>query len=206
MNYNSGDKNNNNAVVQRREFLSAVTKVVGGVALLSMPVIGKASGVFIYENTVITVGDIMDLFMKQVSAGPVAKTVDTLKAGSRDIVVKGIVTTMFATIDVITKAIDAGANFIIAHEPAFYNHTDDTSWLQDDNVYQYKANLLQQYNIAVWRNHDYIHSLAEDGVRQGVLAQLNWKQYDAGKGEGILLPSAMPLQALIQHVKTKACH
>ena len=51
---------------------------------------------------------------------------------------------MFATVEVVQKAIAAGANFIIAHEPTFYNHADDTEWLQHDAVYNYKRDLLQR--------------------------------------------------------------
>src|SRR5688572_16555939 len=50
-----------------------------------------------------------------------AGTVDTIKYGNPDQPVKGIVTTMFATIAVIRRAIDLKANFIIVHEPTFYN-------------------------------------------------------------------------------------
>ena len=84
---------------------------------------------------------------------------------------------MFPTVSVIQRAIAFGANFIIAHEPTFYNHTDDVSWLQNDPVYRYKADLLKKHNIAIWRNHDYIHALQPDGVVTGVVAQLGWQQY-----------------------------
>src|SRR5579875_1514526 len=160
--------------MERREFINTLSKTVGSAAVLSMPMISNADS-FLAQKQTITVGDIMDLFMKQVPGAPFPNTVDTLKAGSRDIVVSGIVTTMFATIDVIKKAIGLKANFIIAHEPTFYSHEDKTDWLQGDEVYQYKRALLQQHNIAVWRNHDTIHTLKPDGVGEGVLNQLDWK-------------------------------
>ncbi len=52
-----------------------------------------------------TVGEIMDLFISQVPNAPFPKTVDTLKAGTRNQVVTGIVTTMFPTLEDINKAI-----------------------------------------------------------------------------------------------------
>ena len=115
-----------------------------------------------------TVGEIMDLFIAEVPDAPFEKTVDTLKSGTRDQIVTGIVTTMFATNTVIKKAIELNANFIIAHEPTFYNHLDETLWLENDPVYKFKEQLLQKHDIAVWRNHDYVHSLAIDGVQAGV--------------------------------------
>ncbi len=193
---------NEDMFLHRRDFITTLSKSVGGAALLSMPVIGSANS-FFSNHATITVGDIMNLFIKQVPGAPFKDTVDTLKAGSRDMVVTGVVTTMFATIDVIRKAIDAKANFIIAHEPTFYNHEDKTDWLQDNDVYQYKANLLKQHNIAVWRNHDYIHSLKKDGVGEGVLKQLGWTNYYDGNADAIVNIPDMNLSALIKHTKDK---
>ncbi len=187
--------------MERRTFLNTLSKTVGSVAVLSIPVMSEAKS-FLAQKQTITVGEIMDLFMKQVPS-PIPNTVDTLKAGSRDTVVTGIVTTMFATVDVIKKAAAMKANFIIAHEPTFYNHADDVSWLQNDDVYQYKKDLLQQHNIAVWRNHDSIHSLQQDGVREGVLAQLGWKQYDSGTKDNMVAIPVISLQQLINEAKTK---
>ena len=185
----------------RRKFIANSLLTAG--ALLTIPALTKATGINKMNDTY-TVGDIMDLFIKEVPGGVLTNTVDTLKAGNRDIQVQGIVTTMFATIEVIRKAIDLGANFIIAHEPTFYNHTDDTTWLQNDDVYQYKAGLLKQHNIAVWRNHDYIHSLVPDGVTMGVLEKLQWKKYaDHDVPNIITLPAAATLKDLIGHLKEK---
>jgi len=126
-----------------------------------------------------------------------------LKSGRPDTGVTGIVTTMFATIDVIRKAIDLGANFIIAHEPTFYNHLDATDWIKDDDVLQYKMDLLNKTGIAVWRNHDTIHQLKPDGVTKGVLDQLEWQQYAGKDIPNILTFPQMPLKDLIAHAKDK---
>ncbi len=188
--------------MERRQFITTVSKTVGSAAVLSTPLFSNAAD-FFNAKAAVTVGNIMDAFIQQVPNAPINNTVDTLKSGSRDIVVTSIVTTMFATIDVIKKAIAEKANFIIAHEPTFYNHEDKTDWLESDNVYQYKRDLLQQHNIAVWRNHDYIHSLKEDGVREGVLAQLGWKQYDSGTSDNLVTLPATSLQQLIMQAKQK---
>ena len=198
MNHSSSP--DNYPLVDRRKFIANSLLTAG--ALLTMPVMNKATGMNKINKTY-TVGEIMDLFIKDVPGGALTNTVDTLKAGDRDMKVTGIVTTMFATIEVIRKAIDLGANFIIAHEPTFYNHTDDTSWLQNDDVYQYKATLLKQHNIAVWRNHDYIHSLVPDGVTMGVLEQLQWKKYAGHDVPNIITLPATTLKDLISHLKEK---
>jgi putative NIF3 family GTP cyclohydrolase 1 type 2 len=185
----------------RRRFIYDVSSAVGAGIVLSSPLL-KAAG-FIKTDDTYTVKQIMDLFIKDVPGGALTNTVDTLKAGNPDMKVTGIVTTMFATIAVIRKAIDLEANFIIAHEPTFYNHTDDTSWLQNDEVYRYKVDLLKQHNIAIWRNHDYIHRLVPDGVIKGTLAQLEWQQYSDPNALNIITLPPATLKALVGHVKTK---
>ncbi|SFE46320.1 Putative GTP cyclohydrolase 1 type 2, NIF3 family [Chitinophaga sp. CF118] len=186
--------------VNRRKFITNITKGVGSAVILSSPLVSFASG---FLRKPVTVGEIIDLFKKEVPHVMGADTVDTLKAGDRDIVVTGIVTTMFATIEVIRKAIALEANFIIAHEPTFYNHHDETKWLENDEVYRYKADLLKQYNIAVWRNHDYIHSTKPDGVTDGLAEQLEWKKYQEANQVIYNLPAGLTLKALINHLKTK---
>jgi putative NIF3 family GTP cyclohydrolase 1 type 2 len=185
----------------RRKFIHNVSAIGAGVVLAS-PMFSKAAN-FINTDETYTVQQIMDLFIKSVPGNPLPGTVDTLKAGIPDMKVTGIVTTMFATIAVIRNAIDLGANFIIAHEPAFYNHTDDTSWLQNDDVYQYKADLLKKNNIAVWRNHDYIHHLVPDGVTVGVLAQLEWEKYADQKVPNVITLPPSYLKEVIRHLKEK---
>ncbi|HVW95348.1 MAG TPA: Nif3-like dinuclear metal center hexameric protein [Mucilaginibacter sp.] len=185
--------------IKRRKFLTYSAKAAG--ILLATPLINKAAALSVSVNY--TVGEIMDLFISKVPGGALTNTVDTLKSGSRDTQVTGIVTAMFATIEVIRKTIDLGANFIIAHEPTFYNHQDDVSWLKSDEVYQYKADLLKKHNIAVWRNHDYIHRLVPDGVTDGVLDQLQWKMYTDKNIPNILTMPATSLKDLIGYVKDK---
>jgi len=186
--------------VNRRNFIYTATKALASGVLL-FPALNSFSINESAEDTV-TVGRIMDMFISEVPNAPFDKTVDTLKAGSRDTKVTGIVTSMFATIEVIQKAIASGANFIIGHEPTFYNHLDETSWLENDEVYRGKLNLLNQHKIAVWRNHDYIHSLVPDGVAQGVVEKLGWGNFFDSKTSVAVLPPAS-LKRIIQHAKEK---
>jgi len=189
----------------RRHFISGIAVVAGGQALLSIPMISKALP-FIPTFETYTVAQVMDKFISEVPGGWEKDTVDTLKSGSADSQITGIVTTMFATIEIIRKTISMGANFIIAHEPTFYNHEDDVSWLKDNPVYQYKADLLKQHHITVWRNHNYIHNMVPDPVTTALVKQLGWTRY-ADKGEKGLctlvnIPS-MSLKDLIGYLKQK---
>lgn len=189
-----------NPNINRRTFVANTAKA--GAAIMLTPLVNKASG-YLPADGPYTVGQIINKFISQVPGGALTNTVDTLKSGNRDIKVTGVVTTMFATIEVIRKAIDLNANFIIAHEPTFYNHQDDTAWLQDDSVYRYKADLLKKHNIAVWRCHDYIHRMVPDGVTIATLQQLGWVDYADKQLPNLLNLPAAPLSALITTLKQK---
>lgn len=183
----------------RRKFVTDIALTTA--ALAATPVVTKAHALFNTDDGY-TVGQIMDMFIKTVPGGALENTVDTLKAGSRDMKVTGIVTAMFPTVKVIKKAVSLGANFIVCHEPTFYNHTDDVSWLQDDEVYRTKADLLKDNNIAVWRNHDYIHRLVPDPVTTSLVAQLDWKQYQQTSNTFLINPN-LSLGQLIKNIKEK---
>jgi len=155
------------------------------------------------QPNALTVQQVIDLILKSIPAAPILNTVDTLKAGRADMAVTGIVTTMFATVAVVKKAIEVKSNFIIAHEPTFYSHLDETSWLENDKVWKYKNELLTKNNIAVWRFHDYIHSIRPDGVLTGVLSKLGWAgYYNADKPQIVTLPS-ISVGDIIKLVKEK---
>ncbi len=183
----------------RRKFLKDVTKAAGSAMILSSPM-GSFAGD--YQESW-TVGQIMDLFINEVPGGLIANTVDTLKSGNRDMKVTGVVTTMFATLEVIRKAVDVNANFIIAHEPTYYGHQDTTDWLAADDVYKYKSELLKKHNIAIWRNHDHIHRHFPDGVKMGVITKLGWEKYFDPKSNQIVVIPEISLKNLMEHIKQK---
>ena len=112
-----------------------------------------------------------------------SKTRDKILYGNPNQEITGIITTCYASVDVVKKAIESGANFIIVHEALFWNHGDHTDWLQDNNTFKEKKKLLDEGNICVWRNHDYIHSgiplgnTYTDGIFYGVMQELGWEKY-----------------------------
>ncbi len=184
---------------QRREFVTTVLKAISAAPLLGVPVPGFAMRSS--HSADFTVQQVIDLILKSVPGSPFPNTVDTIKSGDPSQKVTGIVTTMFATDAVIEKAIKAGANFIIAHEPTFYNHLDETDWLENSEVYQHKKQLLEKNKIVVWRFHDGLHAHKPDGVMMGVLEAMNWqKYYDAEKRYLISIPS-LSLDKIISNLK-----
>jgi putative NIF3 family GTP cyclohydrolase 1 type 2 len=182
--------------LNRRKFIETGLKVVGAATLLSVPAINVFAAKKDY-----TVQDIIDLILKEIPAAPFKQTVDTLKSGSGDQKVTGIVTTMFATVEVIRKAVSMKANFIIAHEPTFYNHTDDVNWTGNNEVVKQKQELLKQNGITVWRFHDYWHAYRPDGITYGVLKKTNWLQYNKNAEITFAIPGAS-LKQIAEHLKT----
>ena len=188
--------------MDRRKFVQGFLAFAGIV-----PLVAKSSGLkaspIINNEDAMTVQQIIDLFLSEIPGAPFKQTVDTIKCGSPDQQVTGIVTTMFPTIDVIRQTAKLGANFIIAHEPSFYNHLDETTWLASDEVYRYKADLLNKYKIAIWRCHDYIHSHIPDGVFMGVLVALGWdKNYDKNNPHLLSIPE-IKLKDIVDLAKKK---
>jgi putative NIF3 family GTP cyclohydrolase 1 type 2 len=155
------------------------------------------------QSAVLTIQNVIDAIVREVPGAPFASTVDTLKSGDASQKVTGIVTTMFATIDVIRKAIDLKANFIIAHEPTFYNHNDQTDWITNDKVFAYKKELLEKNRIVVWRFHDYIHALRPDGVLLGFLNTLGWEKYYNADNPVMIKVPAITVGDVVKQVKQK---
>lgn len=182
----------------RRQFILDATKLAGGLTLMASPAFG--SGIFREPAKTYTVQDIINIVIKDIPNAPYPKTVDTIKAGSPDLVVTGIVTTMFPTIDIINQAKKLNANFIIAHEPSFYNHTDDRDYVKQNETLVKKLALLEQYKITLWRCHDYCHSLKPEPMRYGIVKRADWLKYYKPEERTITLP-AIKLGDLAKHLK-----
>jgi len=114
-----------------------------------------------------------------------SKTRDKILYGNPHKECTGIVTTCWATVDVIRKAHELGANLIICHEALFWNRGDHTDWLLEEGnkTFLGKKKLLDETGIVVWRDHDYIHSGIPyqgkwvDGIFTGVMKELGWEDY-----------------------------
>jgi putative NIF3 family GTP cyclohydrolase 1 type 2 len=184
----------------RRKFLSSVTRLVGASMAMTLPNAGLAKNL----SQGLTVKQVIDIILKEIANAPFATTVDQLRSGSMDREVTGIVTTMFPTIKVIEDTAKAGANLIIAHETPFYNNQDETDWLQQDDAYRYKLDLINKYKIAIWRFHDYWHAHKPDGIIMGNLIKFGWeKYYDANSPRMITLPKPMALKSIVALAKER---
>jgi putative NIF3 family GTP cyclohydrolase 1 type 2 len=190
-------------VYDRRKFLKNASAVAGTTMLVNIPGISFA-GDTTRHKAAFTVKDVIDIIKKEVPHFNRPATVDELRSGSMEQEVTGIVTTMFPTLEVIEKTKKAGANLIIAHETPFYNNNDATDWLKDDDAYNYKADLLKKYGIAIWRFHDHWHAHRPDGIAMGNLIKFGWdKYYDPASPRLLTLPQPMTIAAIAKLAKEK---
>ena len=108
-----------------------------------------------------------ELFLWCSDGGPhdYSKSCDTLKTGNPETELSKVAVTMIATPEVIREAAAWGAEFLIVHEPTFYDHYDRK--LEEDPVTRAKAELLASAGLAVWRYHDHPHVKYKDMICEG---------------------------------------
>ncbi len=135
--------------------------------------------ILLWQNSptsTITASQLIETIIKNTGATPIPNTVDVIKEGNPETKVTGIVTCMFATMDVLKKAVEKDCNLIIVHEPLYYNHLDKTEKFQNDSVFLSKKKYINDHKLVVWRFHDYIHSIQPDGIISGMVAKLRWEK------------------------------
>jgi putative NIF3 family GTP cyclohydrolase 1 type 2 len=152
---------------------------------------------------VLTAGEVIERIKKNVGIPWMAQTVDNLIAGSPDTPVKGIATTMMATLDVMQRAAAAGRNMVITHESTFYSHQDTLDALKNDPVYLYKTDFIRKNAMLSFHFHDHWHRRAQDGIAFGMARELGWDRYvDANNQRLFILPPS-PLAKLAKDMQTK---
>jgi putative NIF3 family GTP cyclohydrolase 1 type 2 len=164
---------------------------------------GTATLAVAQEPRVLTVGQIIERIQANVGVLWRAETVDKIIVGTADMPVKGIASTMMATLDVVQRASALGRNFIVTHEPTFWEHQDTTTALPGDPTVEFKSNFMRQHNIAVFRFHDHWHARHPDGIAAGMMQELAWEKYAAPDGRNRFLFPPMTLAALAADIKGK---
>lgn len=158
-------------ITSRRQFLAQAG--IGAAALMtfSAAAAGNAS------EKPATILQVIDKIIAAITPKPFTSTVDTIKMGDADQPVTGIVTTFLATDAILQAAVARGANLVISHEPIFYNHLDETDWLEKDQVFAFKKKFIKDHNLVIWRCHDYVHSMKPDGIVKGMELKFGWENY-----------------------------
>lgn len=127
-----------------------------------------------------TAGDVVDRVKKNLGAPWRENTYrDTFKSGGPSTPVTGIATTVFASFDVIQRAVAAGLNMIIPHEDTYWNDRDDQSLVSADPLlYKQKLDYLSTHNVVIFRTHDSMHDQRPDFTYVGSARELGLEARD----------------------------
>ncbi len=151
----------------------------------------------------LTAGQVIERIKANVGIPWRAQTVDNIIAGTAETPVKGIATTMMATLDVVQRAAAAGKNLIITHESTFFSHQDRIDQIQQDPTYQFKLDFLNKNNMVVFHFHDHWHGRKPDGIATGMTRELGWeKNADPNNPRMFTFPGT-PLARLAKDMEAK---
>jgi putative NIF3 family GTP cyclohydrolase 1 type 2 len=169
--------------------------------IISVIFLTTEAGVINGQNSLSTAEQVIATILKKTGNNPLPNTVDVFKEGDPQTPVTGIITCMFATMEVLKQAVDKKCNLIIVHEPLYYNHLDETKTLQNDPVFLEKKHFINEHKLVIWRFHDNIHMMRPDGIETGMILKLGWKDYVVkGTTNQFVLPE-MTLQDLLKNLK-----
>jgi putative NIF3 family GTP cyclohydrolase 1 type 2 len=151
----------------------------------------------------ITAAEVIERIKKNVGVPWRSQTVDNVIAGDPATQVKGVATTMMATLGVVERAAAAGKNMLITHEPTFYMHQDKTEGLQGDATYLYKTDFIRKHDMVVFHFHDHWHMHRPDGIAIGMARELGWEtKADPQNPRRYVLPPA-PLVSLARDIASR---
>jgi putative NIF3 family GTP cyclohydrolase 1 type 2 len=170
-------------------------------AMLFVLVCGSATGQIAQISDNPTAGQIIASIIKKTGSNEIPNTVDVIKEGDPQTKVTGIITCMFATMNVLNQAVSKNCNLIIVHEPLYYNHRDETAMLQNDPVFLEKKKFINDHKLVIWRFHDYIHSMRPDGIETGMVNRLGWKAYAVKGSENQFVLPETTLKELLKILK-----
>ena len=120
-----------------------------------------------------TAGEVIDRIKKNLGVAWRETTYrDTFKAGGPDTTVTGIATTVFASFEMIQRAVAAGLNMIVPHEVTYWNDRDDVAVVSADPLYRQKADYLARHNVVIFRMHDHMHDQRPDFTYVGSAREL----------------------------------
>ncbi len=152
----------------------------------------------------ISAGQVIERIKTQVGIPWRAQTVDNIIAGTAETQVKGIATTMMATLDVVQRAAAAGKNMVITHESTFFSHQDRIDQLQQDATYKFKLDFLNKNNMVVFHFHDHWHGLKPvDGVATGMIRELGWEKNNDPQNFRQFTFPGIPLAKLAKEMQRK---
>ena len=167
--------------------------------LLSAPLLTVASA----QSSQLTAAQVVDRIKTNVGVPWRQQTVDNIVAGNGDTPVKGIATTMMATLDVLKRASAAGANLVITHESTFFSHQDTVDQLKNDETYLHKLDFINKNAMVVFHFHDHWHARRPDGINAGMARELGWEKYADRENPRLYIFPSTPLVRLARDIERR---
>jgi len=153
-----------------------------------------------------TAGEVVDRIKKNLGAPWRENTYrDTFKSGGPDTKVTGIATTVFASFDMIQRAVAAGLNMIIPHEVTYWNDRDDKTLVDTDPlVYKEKLAYLAAHDVVIFRTHDSMHDQRPDFTFVGSARQIGLDaKYETAPGSHRFVVPETTLGTLASSVRRR---
>ena len=100
------------------------------------------------------------------------RTCDTVKAGNPEKEIGKVAVAMFATVDIIKKVKEWGADMLIVHEPTYYDHFEE---ILVNPVTEAKKKFIEESGIVLFRYHDFMHHRPIDQIPEGEVHYLGLK-------------------------------
>ncbi len=145
----------------------------------------------------------------------IAGGLDGFKAGEPATVVKGIVTTAMATIDVLKRAVRSNANLVISYEPVFYGRSDGRANTgptaargpgginPDDPVLQAKKEFIEKNALVVFRLRDHWQARKQGDMVVGLAAALGWADLRVSASDALYEIPPASAQATVDWIRKK---
>jgi putative NIF3 family GTP cyclohydrolase 1 type 2 len=184
--------------ISRRSFLATT-----GTGLLAAAAPRALTAQTPQPGGAVTAQQIVDRIKANVGIPWMTTTVDNIVGGSPDVAVKGIATTMMATLDVVKRAAAAGKNMVITHESTFFSHQDKIDDFREDATYRFKNDFIQKNQMAVFHFHDHWHRRSPDGIATGMAREMGWEQYLIPTSPREFVFPEQSLEQLAQNLQTR---
>ena len=203
--------------LSRREFAALVAATAAPLAL-SPRAFARA----------ITAQDVIDRIQKNIGSDWKRETIDGLKAGDAATAVTGLVTTSLASLDVLQRAVKAGANMIVTAEPTFYSRSDartppagrgrggpapnaapgsapvqPPAAVPPDPVFTGKNDFITRHNLIVFRLNEHWRQRQPDPLVQGLAKSLGWAQHASATDPRIHEIPATKLESIVSTVSRR---
>ena len=192
--------------ISRRDFVR-----LGTAGTVAMPLVLDQARA---RAATLTAQEIVNRIQSSLGVAWRADTADTFKAGDPATVVTGVVTTSLATIDVMRRAVKAGANMIITSGPTFYSRADRPTPPAGrgraaatppaaDPVFAAKNELITTNKLVVWRFGDHWRLRTPNPFTTGLIDALEWSKRRATDDPLTVTVPSITLDRLVDDVKRK---